>query len=98
MKRWDIDSEQFGNADVLIESEDGDYIEWEDAKELADEVVRLRKLLWNLSNPPKYLPRAKDVKQFREEHGCSLIEANSILSTAFGDMELAAELLRKRGV
>ena len=50
MKRLDIDSESFGNADILIESDDGDYVEWKYVQELIAEVARLRKLLWDF--PP----------------------------------------------
>ena len=66
MKRLDIDSESFGNADVLIESDDGDYVEWKYVQELVDEVARLRKLLWDLSHPPKYIPHESQIKKFRE--------------------------------
>ena len=60
MKRLDIDSESFGNADVLIESDDGDYVEWKYVQELVDEVARLRKLLWDLSHRRNtYRTRAK---------------------------------------
>ena len=81
----------------MIESDDGDYVEWKYVQELVDEVARLRKLLWDLSHPPKYIPHESQIKKFREVTGCSMGEAYSILSTTFGDMELAAELFRKRG-